>query len=222
MKKYRFAWLGSMVLGVALSMSSCSSGSGGGQPPGSDDANPPSSSGLTIAITTPDAAQVDTTDDAMSIAGSASSDSGVSSVSWESDQGHTGTANGTNSWTIDQIPLELGANTVTVTATDAAGDNQSDKIVINRESEGTGAATLSWVAPTERTDGTALTDLAGYTIHYGRLSGVYDYQIDINTPGVVTYLVENLVPGEWYFAVTAYDSGGLTSDYSNEAYRQIQ
>ncbi|HEX2139112.1 MAG TPA: Ig-like domain-containing protein [Woeseiaceae bacterium] len=177
---------------------------------------------MTIAITSPNADQIDTTDDVMNISGTANSDAGVSTVSWSSDKGQTGTASGTSSWTVDQVPLELGANTITVTATDAAGDSRSDTIVINRESTGTGSTTLSWEAPTQRTDGTALTDLAGYTIHYGRMSGVYDYQIDINTPGVATYVVENLVPGDWYFSLSAYDSSGLESDLSNEAHRQIQ
>jgi hypothetical protein len=53
------------------------------------------------------------------------------------------------------------------------------------------------------------------------MSGVYDYQIDVNNPGVLTYVVESLVSGEWYFAVAAYDSDGLQSDRSNEALRTI-
>lgn len=220
MKTHRFAWLNSIVLMAAFSIAACG-GSGGGAP-GTGNAEQPSASGLTIAITSPNADQIDTTDDVMNLSGTATSNAGVTSVSWSSDKGQTGTANGTNSWTVNQVPLELGANTVTVTATDGAGDSRSDTIVINRESTGTGSTSLSWEAPTQRTDGTALTDLAGYTIHYGRMSGIYDYQIDINTPGVATYVVENLVPGEWYFSLTAYDSSGLQSDFSNEAHRQIQ
>jgi hypothetical protein len=220
MKKQRSAWLNSIVLMVAFSIAAC--GGGGGGAPGTGNAQPPSASGLTIAITSPNADQIDTTDEVMNISGTASSDAGVTAVSWSSDKGQAGTAIGTDSWTVDQVPLELGANTITVTATDAAGDSRTDTIVINRESKGTGTATLSWEAPTQRTDGTALTDLAGYTIHYGRMSGVYDYQIDVNTPGVATYVVENLVPGDWYFSLSAYDSAGLESDFSNEAHRQIQ
>ncbi len=221
MKKQRFVWLNSIVLVAAFSIAACGGGSGGGAPD-RENAQQPSPSGLSIAITNPDAQQIDTTDDVMNLSGTASSDAGVTAVTWSSDQGHTGTASGTESWSIDQIPLELGANTITVSATDGAGDTRSDTIIINRETNGTGSATLTWQAPTERTDGTALTDLAGYTIHYGRMSGVYDYQIDVNTPGVATYVVENLVPGDWYFAMTAYDSSGAVSDYSNEAQRHIQ
>ncbi|HET6630849.1 MAG TPA: Ig-like domain-containing protein [Woeseiaceae bacterium] len=220
MKKHRFAWLNTIVLTAAFAIAACG-GSGGGTP-ATGNAQQPSASGLTVTITSPNADQIDTTDGTMNLSGTASSDAGVTSVAWTSDKGHAGTASGTDSWTVDQVPLDLGANTIIVTATDGAGDTRSDTIVINRESTGTGSATLSWEAPTQRTDGTALTDLAGYTIHYGRMSGVYDYQIDVNTPGVMTYVIENLVPGDWYFALTAYDSAGLVSDLSNEAHRVIQ
>ena len=53
------------------------------------------------------------------------------------------------------------------------------------------------------------------------MSSIYDYQIDINNPGSLTYLIENLVSGDWYFALAADDSQGLESDHSNEAIRKI-
>lgn len=221
MKKHRFAWLNTIIFTTAFAVAACGGSGGGGVPP-TDDAQQPFPSGLVIVITSPDAERIDTTDDVMNLAGSASSGAGITSVAWSSDKGHSGMASGTESWTVDQVPLELGDNAITVSATDAAGDTRSDTIVINRESHGTSSTTLSWDAPNERTDGTALTDLAGYTIHYGRMPGVYDYQIDVDTPGVMTYVVEDLVPGDWYFALTAYDSSGLVSEFSNEAYRQIQ
>ena len=93
--------------------------------------------------------------------------------------------------------------------------------VVNREFGQTGSTTLSWTAPTERTDGSPLTHLGGYKIYYGRMSGIYDYQIDINNPGISTYVVENLVSGDWYFALTAYDSEGLESNCSNEVLKVI-
>jgi hypothetical protein len=43
----------------------------------------------------------------------------------------------------------------------------------------------------------------------------------VNNPGVLSYVVENLAPGEWFFAVSAYDADGLESDPSNEAVRTI-
>lgn len=229
MKKYRSALRFSLVAMLVVSTGGCLSGSGSGSPPVRVDADTPGNpdsgdggqqSGPTVAITSPDAVQVDTVDETMDLGGTASGD--VDSVSWESDKGASGTAEGTDSWSVQDIPLEAGSNTITVTATDAAGETSSDSIVIHRESADKGSVTLSWVAPTERTDGSPLDDLAGYRINYGRMSEIYDYSVEVKNPGLVSYVVEDLVPGDWYFTVVAFDSHGLESDFSNEAHRKVQ
>lgn len=76
--------------------------------------------------------------------------------------------------------------------------------------------TLDWQVPTERTDGTALTNLAGYTIHYGTSSGNYTQTINVANPGLTTYVVDNLPSGTYYFAMSAYDSTGNQSTMSGE------
>ncbi|GBD96777.1 MAG TPA: hypothetical protein ENG83_07545 [Nitrospirae bacterium] len=81
------------------------------------------------------------------------------------------------------------------------------------------SATLSWDAPTTNSDGTPLTDLAGYKVYYGTSSSNYTESVDIgNTTGAV---VDSLSPGTWCFAVTAYDTSGNESDYSNEVCTSI-
>ncbi len=202
-----------LTLTLALSVSACLMDSA---VDGSENA------AVRLTITSPSSASVmDTSDPAVSLAGRASSDMGVFQVSWANDRGGEGIANGTDSWQTASIALELGENKITVTAEDTGGMTASRSIVVNRESGQTGSATLSWTAPTARTDGSPLTNLAGYKIYYGRMSGIYDYQIDISNPGILTYVVENLVSGDWYFALAAYDSQGLESDRSNEVIRQI-
>lgn len=84
-----------------------------------------------------------------------------------------------------------------------------------------GTATLSWQPPTTRTDGTPLTNLAGYTIHYGTTLGNYGNQVRINNPGLTRYVVENLAPATWYFVTTAFDTSGGVSDYSAVASKTI-
>ncbi len=74
--------------------------------------------------------------------------------------------------------------------------------------------TLTWDPPTTNADGTPLTDLAGYKVYYGTSSGNYTTSIDVNN--VTTYTVTGLQPGTYYFAVTAYDTSGNESDYSEE------
>jgi hypothetical protein len=82
-----------------------------------------------------------------------------------------------------------------------------------------GATKLTWEAPTTVSDGTPLTDLAGYKIYYGTSSGNYTEVIDAGN--VTTYTVGSLPPGTYYFAVTAYNGSGNESDYSNEASKTI-
>ena len=84
-----------------------------------------------------------------------------------------------------------------------------------------GAVTLSWNPPTQNEDGSALTDLAGYEIHYGRESGNYNQSIRINNPSITTYVVEQLVPGTYYFAATAFNHSGVESSFSGEAVRTL-
>ena len=202
-----------LTLTLALSVSACLMDSA---IDGSENA------AVSLTITSPSSASaMDTSDPAVSLAGNAGSDMGVFKVSWANNRGGEGVANGTDSWQTASIALELGENKITVTAEDTTGATTSRSIVVNRESGQTGSATLSWAAPTARTDGSPLTNLAGYTVFYDRMSSIYDYQIDISNPGILTYVVENLVSGDWYFALAAYDSQGLESDRSNEVLRQI-
>ncbi len=82
-----------------------------------------------------------------------------------------------------------------------------------------GEATLGWSAPTTNTNGSTLTDLAGYRVHYGNGSRSYTRTVDVGN--VTTFRVDGLAAGSWYFAVTAYNSAGRESTYSNEASKSI-
>jgi Putative Ig domain len=74
--------------------------------------------------------------------------------------------------------------------------------------------TLSWARPTQNVDGTQLNNLAGYRIHYGKVSGQYDYSVSVGSASITSATIENLEPARWYFAVTAVASSGTQSDYS--------
>ena len=61
------------------------------------------------------------------------------------------------------------------------------------------------------------TDLAGYKVYQGTASGQYGEPVDV---GNVTGHVMEITPqygGTYYFAVTAYDTSGNESGYSDEA-----
>ena len=85
-----------------------------------------------------------------------------------------------------------------------------------------GNVTLSWVAPTQDSDGTPLMDLAGYKICYGTSSQNYSHEININSPGMTTYVMDNLVPDTYYFAATSFNASGVESDFSREAVRTVK
>jgi hypothetical protein len=85
----------------------------------------------------------------------------------------------------------------------------------------TGSVSLSWQPPTQREDGSALTNLAGYRLFYGRQPGEYANQVRIRNPGITRYVVDDLAAGTWYFVMTAFDADGLESDFSEEAVRSV-
>ena len=81
---------------------------------------------------------------------------------------------------------------------------------------GTSSTTLSWTPPTQNSDGSPLTDLAGYKIYYGNESGNYRTSIHIDNPGIAIYVVEYLRPNTYFFVITAINSSGVESQFSNE------
>ena len=84
-----------------------------------------------------------------------------------------------------------------------------------------GTASLTWTAPTTNTDGSALTNLAGYHIYYGTSPAALSTMIDVANPGTTTYSVSSLGSGTWYFAVNAYTTGGVDSVLSNTSSKSI-
>ncbi len=89
-------------------------------------------------------------------------------------------------------------------------------ITVTKASSTTQSVSLDWQAPSQNTDGTPLVDLKGYKLHYGNTSKAYSTTVDLNTPGVQTYMVDNLSSGTYFFAVTAYNAAGVESEYSSE------
>ena len=75
----------------------------------------------------------------------------------------------------------------------------------------TGTATLNWTAPTQNEDGTPLTNLAGYKVHYGTSAGSLTQLLDIPSPVITSASIESLAPGTWYFTLSSYTSAGVES-----------
>ncbi len=110
---------------------------------------------------------------------------------------------------------------ITISANDgnALGSLAAFSIVVTQAA--TGSVTLNWEAPTQNTDNSTITNLAGYRITYGRSQSTLDQSINVTNPGLTTYVVPNLGTGTWYFAMYAYTSTGAESDASNVASKTV-
>ena len=110
---------------------------------------------------------------------------------------------------------------ITITVSDGAESAVLGPFSITVEAVSLGSATLNWTPPTENTDGSTLTDLAGYKIYWGQ-NGSYPNSVTLNNPGLTSYVVENLPVGTWDFVSTAFNTQGVESSFSNVATKVIQ
>ena len=85
----------------------------------------------------------------------------------------------------------------------------------------TGSATLTWNPPTTNTDGSTLTDLTGYKIYWGTTQGSYPNSVTVNSPGISSYVVTNLVASTYFFVVTSLSASGGESAYSTPASKTV-
>jgi hypothetical protein len=137
--------------------------------------------------------------------------------SWATFNASTGTLSGT--------PQAANVGTysnIVISASDSQGSSSlpAFTITVAQANSGAGNVTLSWTAPTVNTDGTPLTDLAGYKIYYGTSASSMSNVITVSN-GVTSYVIEGLTAGTWYFAVQSYTSTGAQSALSNVVSKTI-
>lgn len=97
------------------------------------------------------------------------------------------------------------------------GTSQSSTGTGTGTSTSAGTAELAWQIPTENTNGTALTDLAGYTIVYGTTPDALDHSVQVTDMETTSYVVTGLSQGTWYFAILSNTSSGESSTLSDVA-----
>lgn len=110
---------------------------------------------------------------------------------------------------------------ISVTVSDGKVSASTAAFAITVSDIGTGSATLSWTPPTQNDDGSALTDLAGYEVRYGKDQGNLDRTMPLSNPSLNTVVVDSLTAGTWFFAVRSVNSGGNGSVLSNVASKTI-
>lgn len=89
-----------------------------------------------------------------------------------------------------------------------------------------GEANLTWVAPTQNTDGSAIPatgpgSLAGFKIYYKLSTATTETVVTVANPALRTYTITPLGNGTWNFQMTAYNTSGAESDRSGTASKTI-
>jgi hypothetical protein len=107
------------------------------------------------------------------------------------------------------------ATSTAATATSTAATTTSAAAPTNK------TADVTWTAPTTNTNGTALTDLAGYRIYYGTNPTALSKSVNVPSAAATDYIVQGLTQGTWYFAVTAYTNTGVQSNFSTVVSKTI-
>ena len=126
---------------------------------------------------------------------------------WASFNTQTGEISGT--------PTTKGSHPdIVITVSDGRTETALSAFTLQVDEPTLGTATVSWQPPTTRTDGSALTDLAGYRVYYGKDKASLTHVVEITKVGQTSQFIGNLDKGSWYFAVTAICSQGLESPKS--------
>lgn len=110
---------------------------------------------------------------------------------------------------------------IVISVTDGKATSSLTAFAIAVTATSSGSVTLSWSPPTTNTDGSTLTNLAGYTIQYGTSADALTETVTISNPSISTYVVDELTPATWYFAVKAFTSNGTESDFSATASKTV-
>jgi hypothetical protein len=86
----------------------------------------------------------------------------------------------------------------------------------------TGSATVSLTPPTQNSDGSPLTNLAGMRVYYGTSPSSLNQKIQLAGTAPMTYTISNLASGTWYFGATAYTTAGAEGAMSPLATLALQ
>ncbi len=145
-------------------------------------------------------------------------------------------AGGTITFSVHGQPTWMAFNTATgaLTGTPTASEEGSTAPITITGSNGTtsasigpfivqvkapaassGSATLYWIPPTKNTNGSPITNLAGYHIYYGTSTNAMTTTVTVEGGSSATYTITGLNAGTYYFSVVAYNTEGVDSPDSN-------
>ena len=152
--------LSALDIGVVQTLYAANANTGSTQPPvTSPPPTTPTSAPLTLNVNVPPAT---TTGSSINLSGTTAGGSGAVVVSWVTNQGTSGIAVGSSSWTISALSLATGSNSITITATSGAA-RVSQTVTVNRQAAATPTDTtppsLSITSPSSTSISTAAASI---------------------------------------------------------------
>jgi len=212
----RSVYIAAALAATCIGLAGCGEGGGDSTPAAvaPPNPNPPANQAPTIAGTpsgmvmqgqaysfTPTASDADQDPLTFSI---------TSKPSWATFSASTGQLSGTPS------AADVGTySNIQISVSDGKATAMLGAFSVQVVATATGSATLNWTPPTTNTDGSALTDLAGYKIYWGPSAGNYTNSVTLNNPGLTSYVVSQLTSGTWFFAASAINSSAVESVLSS-------
>lgn len=113
-------------------------------------------------------------------------------------------------------PTATGSTSgITISVSDGKASTSLAPFVITvaaAPTSATASVTLSWDAPTQNSDGTPLTDLAGYRVSYGTSATALTSSLKVAGATTTSVTIPGLARGTWYFNLRSYNAAGAESD----------
>lgn len=207
-------------LGITLATSGCLGGGGASAANAPRKGAQAANRAPNIAGSPPPEAAIDEFFDFRPAAGDPDGDVLVFSISnqpaWARFNAETGRLSGTPG--AGDVGLYTG---IVITASDGRQSAALPAFELSVVHSASGNVTLSWNPPTRNEDGTALRDLAGYRIYVGRRPDALSRVIVLNNPGLTRYVIENLTPANWHFAMTSFNHDGRESRRSATVSKRV-
>jgi hypothetical protein len=137
------------------------------------------------------------------------------SASWLSVSPASGSSSSTLTTAVNTSGLAAGTYNGTITVSATGSSSKTVGVTLTVSAPTTSSATLTWTPNTD-------ADLAGYKIYRATASGAYGAALATVPAGTVTYQATGLTANTTYFfVITAYDSAGNESLFSNEVNKII-
>jgi hypothetical protein len=137
------------------------------------------------------------------------------SASWLSVSPASGSSSSTLTTAVNTSGLAAGTYNGTITVSATGSSSKTVAVTLTVSAPTTSSATLTWTPNTD-------SNLAGYKVYRGTASGTYGGALATVPVGTVTYQATGLSANTTYFfVITAYNSAGNESLFSNEVSKSI-